>query len=129
MLLDYIQFYKTQRTAAAKNIRKQNLLKIMNVAPCEITIKNVAKRTSIKVLKNIEKARRLAKKPQCIYIILFTLNLVTVKSQKLNYVINKPFQLKFAMLEYRNLYMYKSYVMLKGWTALTCKCSTQTPTF
>ena len=84
----------------------------MNVALYGKTIENVAKRTSIKVLTDMDKARRLAEKPQCI-IRLFNPNLVAVESRKLNQVINKPFQLGFAVLEYSKLHMYHTYATLK----------------
>ena len=87
----------------------------MNVAPYGKTIENVAKRTSIKVLTDMEKARRLAEKPQCINFRLFNPNLVAVESRKLNQVINKPFKLGFSVLEYSKLHMYRTYATLKDW--------------
>ena len=91
MLADYIQFNTTQRTAAGRDKCKRNFFKLMNVAPYGKTIKNVATRTSIKVLTDMEKARRLAEKPQCINFRQFNPNLVAMVSRKLNQVINKPF--------------------------------------
>ena len=38
-----------------------------------------------------------------------------MESRKLNQVINKPFQLGFAVLEYSKLYMYRTYATLKDW--------------
>ena len=87
----------------------------MNVPPYGKTIKNAAKRTSIQVLTDIEKARRLAEKPQWINFRLFNFNLVAVESRKLNQVINKPFQLGFAVLEYSKFYIYRTYATLKDW--------------
>ena len=77
----------------------------MNVAPYGKSINNVATRTSIKVLTNMEKAGRLVNKQQCINFRLFNPNLVFVKSRKLKQVINKPFQLGFALLSYSKLHM------------------------
>ena len=91
MLAEYIQFNTTQCTVAEKNECRRNLFKLMNIAPYGKTIENVAKRTSIKLLTDMEKARRLAEKPQCLNFRLFNPNLVAVESRKLNQVINKPF--------------------------------------
>ena len=63
----------------------------------------------------MEKARRLAEKFQCINCRLYNFNLVAVLSRKFNQVINKPFQLGFAVFEYSKLYMYPTYVTLKDW--------------
>ena len=63
----------------------------------------------------MNKARRLADKPQCINFRLYNPNLIAVESRKLNQVKNKPFQLGFAMLEYSKLHMYGTYVTLKDW--------------
>ena len=87
----------------------------MNVAPYGQTIENVTKRTSIKVLTDIEKARHLAEKLQCINFRLFNPNLVALDSRKFNQLINKPFQLGFADLEYSKLHMYRTYATLKDW--------------
>ena len=85
----------------------------MNNAPYEKTIKNVAKRTSIKVLSDMEKGRQMAGKPQCINFRLFILDLVAVESRKVNQVIHKPYQLGFAVLEYSKLHMSRTYATLK----------------
>ena len=77
------------------------------------TIKNVAKRTNIKVLTNMQKACHMAEKPQCINFRLFNPNLVAIKHCKVNQVIDKPFQLWFAILEYRKLHIYWTYVTLE----------------
>ena len=113
MLADYIQFNTTQRSAAGNDECKRNFFKLMNVAPYAKTIENVAKRTSIKVLTDMDKARRLAEKPQCINFRLFNPTLVAVESRKLNQVINKSFQLGFAVLEYSKLHMDQTYATLK----------------
>ena len=55
----------------------------------------------------------MAEKPQCINFRLFNPDLVAVESRKVNHVINKPFQLGFAVLEYRKLHIYRTYATLK----------------
>ena len=113
MRADYIKLQTEQRAASEKDECKRNLFKLMNVAPYGKTIENVAKRTIIKILTDMVKARRLAEKPQCLNFRMFNSNLVGVQSRKTNQVINKPFQLGFAVIKYSNLHMYKTYALLK----------------
>ena len=54
----------------------------------------------------------MAEKPQCINFWLFNPDLVAVESRKVNQVINKPFQFRFAVLEYSKLHMYRTYATL-----------------
>ena len=112
-LAEYIQFNTNQRAVAGKDECRRDFFKIITNAPYGKTIENVSKRTSIKVLSGMEKARRTAEKPQCINLRLFNPDLVAVKSRKVNQVINKPFQLGFAVLEYSKLHMYRTYATLK----------------
>ena len=114
-LANYIKFNTDKRAAARLDECLRNLFKMMNNAPYGKTIENVAKRTAIKVLTDMEKARRLAEKPQCINFRLFKPDLVAVESRKVNQVINKPFQLGFAVLEHSKLHMYRTYATLKDW--------------
>ena len=55
----------------------------------------------------------MAEKPQCINFRLFNPDLIAVESRKVNQVINKPFQLGFAVLKYSKLNMYRTYATLK----------------
>ena len=59
------------------------------------------------------KARRLAEKPHCIQFRVFEENLIGVEMRKVNQVINKPFQVGFAILEWSKLLMYRTYGKLK----------------
>ena len=113
ILADYIKFNTAQRAASGQNECKRTFFKMMNNAPYGKTIENVAKRTNSKVLTDMEKARRMAEKPQCINCRLFNPDLVATKSRKVNQIINKPFQLGFAVLEYSKLHMYRTYATLK----------------
>ena len=113
MLADYIKFNMDQRAAAGKDECKRIFFKIMNNAPYGKTIKNVAKRPNIKVLTDMDKAHRMAEKPQFINFRLFNPDLVAVESRKVNQVINKPFQLGFAVFEYSKLHLYRTYATLK----------------
>ena len=113
MVADYIKFNTTQRTDARKDKCKRNFFELTNVAPYGKTMENVVKFTNIKVLTDMEKSRRLAEKPQCINSRLFNPNLVAVESRKINQVINKPFQIWFAVLKYSKLHMHLTYLTQK----------------
>ena len=85
----------------------------MNNVPYGKTIEYVAKLTNIKVLTDMAKARQMAQKLQCINFWLFNLDLFAVESRKVNHVINKHFQVGFAVHEYSKLHMYRTYATLK----------------
>ena len=97
------------------------------------TIENVARRTDIRLLNDMEKARRLAEKPHCVDFRVFDGQvappeeqvepdgaedqqlqeaLVGIKMRKLNHFINKPFANGFCVLEYSKLKMYVTYLPL-----------------
>ena len=99
----------------------------MNNAPYGKTIENVARRTDIRSLNNMEKARKLAEKPHCVDFRVFDGQvappeelveaaaaeeqqqeeaLVGIEMRKLNHFINKPFANGFCVLEYSKLKMY-----------------------
>ena len=110
---DYIQFNIKQRWAASKEECRRKLHKLMNVAPYGKKIKNVANRKAIKIFSDMEKARRIAEKPQCINFRVFNPDLVAVESRKANQVINKPLAVGFAVLEHNKPHMSKTYASLK----------------
>ena len=101
----------------------------MNNAPYGKTIENVARRTDIRLLNDMEKARMLAEKPHCVDFRVFDGQLappeeqveaavaeeqqqqdalVGIEMRKLNHFINKPFANGFCMLEYSKLKMYET---------------------
>ena len=92
--------------------------KLMNNAPYGKTIENVARRTDIKLLNDMEKARKLAEKPHCVEFRVFDDHvappdeqvensaaeeqrqqdaLVGIEMGKLNHFINKPFANGFCV--------------------------------
>ena len=105
----------------------------MNNASYGKTIENVARRTDIRLLNDMEKARRLAEKPHCVDFRVFDGQvsppeeqvepggeedqqvqeaLVGIEMRKLNHFINKPFANGFCVLEYSKLKMYVTYIEL-----------------
>ena len=79
-LAEYIKFNTDQRAASGKDECKRAFFKMTNNAPYGKTIKNVAKRTHIKILTDINMARRIADKLQCINFRLFNPDLIAVES-------------------------------------------------
>ena len=105
----------------------------MNNAPYGKTIENVARRNDIRLLNDMEKARRLAQKPHCVDFRVFDGQvaqqeeqvktavekeqqqqeaLVGIEMWKLNHFINKPFANGFCVLEYSKLKMNETYILL-----------------
>ena len=66
----YVASYIANNTAKRQQYKHDNVnkafYKLMNNAPYGKTIENVARRTDICLLKDMEKARRLAEKPHCV---------------------------------------------------------------
>ena len=96
-------------------------------APYGKTIENVARRTDIRLLNDMKKARKLAEKPHCVDFCVFDGQsapqegqvedavaeeqqhqkaLVGIKMQILNHFINKPFANGICVLKYSKLKMY-----------------------
>ena len=105
----------------------------MNNAPYGKTIENVARHTDIRLLNDMEKARKLAEKPHSVDFRVFDGHvaqpeehveaavaeeqqqqeaLVGIEMRKLNHFINKPFANGFCVLEYSKLKMYETYLYL-----------------
>ena len=66
----YLAIYIANNTAKRQQYKhyevKNAFDKLMNNASCGMTIDNVARRTDIRLLNDMEKARRLAEKPHCV---------------------------------------------------------------
>ena len=112
---------------------KKAFYKLMNNAPYGKTIEDVARRTDIRLLNDMEKARRLAEKPHCVDFRVFDGQiappveqveaavaeeqhqqeaLIGIEMRKLNHFINKPFANGFCVLEYSKLKMYETCIPL-----------------
>ena len=125
----YVASYISNNTEKRKQLKhyhvKKAFYKLMNNAPYGKTIENVARHTDIKLLNNMEKARKLAEKPHCVDFRVFDgqmapteeqVDLATAEEQqqealvgiemrKLIHFINKPFANGFCVLEYSKLKM------------------------
>ena len=106
---------------------KTAFYKLMNNTPYEKTIENVARRTNIRLLNEINKARKLTEKQHCVDFRVFDGHVTPPEEQveaaaaveqwqkealvgilmwKLNHFINKPFANGVCLLKYSKLKMY-----------------------
>ena len=129
----YIATNTAKRYQCKHDDVKKAFSKLMNNAPCEKTIENGARRTDIRQLNDMEKARMLADKPHCVDFRVFDGQvappdekvdaadakeqqleeaLMGIEMRKLNHFINKPFANGFCLLEYSKLNMYVTYLLL-----------------
>ena len=117
----YIANNTTKRQQYKHDVVKKAFYKLMNNAPYGQTIENVARHKDIRLLNDMEKARRLAKMPHCVDFHVFDGQvgppkkqvetaaaeeqeaLVGIEMRKLNHFINKPFANGFCVLEYSKL--------------------------
>ena len=113
MLQPYIDYNTKQRAASGTDECKRAFYKMMNNAPYGKTIENVGKRTDIRLLTDLDQARRLAEKPHCIDFRMFDEHLIGIEMRKIESVINKPFQIGFAILEWSKLLMYRTFAKLR----------------
>ena len=120
----YVAGYIANNTAKRQQYKhddvKKSFYKLMNNAPYGKTIENVARRSDIRLLNDMEKARKLAEKPHCVDFRVFDCNvkqypteigehdqaLVGIEMHNLNHFINKPFANGFCVLEWSKLKMY-----------------------
>ena len=70
----------------------------MNNSPYGRTIKNVTKRNTIKLFPDSEKTTKAVAKQNCLHFQAFYNNFFKVQLQKVNQIINKPFQLYYLII-------------------------------
>ena len=124
----YVAGYIANNTKKRKQFKQNDVLKafynLMNNLPDGNTIENVAWRTDIRLLNDMEKARKLAEKPNCVDFCVFDGQqappeeqvevavedeqrqqkaLMGIEMRKLNHFINKLFANGFCVLEYSML--------------------------
>ena len=128
----YVVGYIANNTEKRKQFKhddvKKAFYKLINNAPYRKTIENVARRTDIRLLNDMEKARKLAEKPHSVDFRVFDGHvappdeqieaaaaeeqqqqkaLVGIEMRKLNHFIKKPFANGFCVLEYSKLKMFE----------------------
>ena len=109
----YIQYNTEQRHRFKDDETKKAFFKAMNLSVYGKTIENPAKRSDYRLFTDMNKARQMAEKPHCIDFRVFTPELIGLEMRKQSALINKPFQLGFAILEWSKLLMYRAYATLK----------------
>ena len=81
----YVASYIANNTAKRQQFKhdevKKAFYKLINNAPYGKTIENVARRTDIRPLNDMEKARKLAEKPHCVVFRVFDGQVAQEKEQ------------------------------------------------
>ncbi len=96
-----------QMREMAKTLFEKDFYKLMNNSVFGKTCENQKKRTSIYLVNNEQKFRRLVAKPQFMDARIYSENLCAVECQKTKLWINKPFYVGFCILELAKLHMYR----------------------
>jgi hypothetical protein len=109
----YIAQNSEQRKLFQNDPTLKDFYKLLNNAIYGKTIENVARRSDIRLLNDMVKAKKLSEKPHCIDWRAFDESLIGVEMRKLIANINKPFQHGFSVLEWSKLKMYRFYALLK----------------
>ena len=92
---------------------KKNFYKLLNNSIYGKTIESPARRSDIRLLNDMEKARQLAEKPHCIDFRVFDEQLIGIEMRKIGHIINKAFQHGFSVLKWSKYKMYSFYALLK----------------
>jgi hypothetical protein len=109
----YIEFNSKKRADAKGDEAARTMFKLFNNAIYGKSVENVAKRQKNLLFTDMEKARRMAEKPHLQDWKAFNDWLIALEMRKVNQLINKPFQMGFAVLELSKLLMFKSVASLK----------------
>ena len=89
----------TNLSTQAKNEFEKNFFKLMNNSPFGKTMENMWNRADIGLVKNKEKARKLAAKPNFQHCTIFDESLVAIHMKKAMLTFNKPVYLKMCILD------------------------------
>ena len=135
-LSPYVAGHIANNTEKSKQFKhddvKKAFFKLMNNAPYGKMIENVARRTDIRKLNDMEKARKLAVKRHCVDFRVFTCQLAPLEEQvevavaveqrqqealvgiemrKLNHFTIKPLANGFCVIKYSKLKMYYIFLL------------------
>jgi hypothetical protein len=109
----YIDFNTKMRASAKGDESLRSMFKLFNNAIYGKSVENVGKRKKVNIYTDMDKAKKQAEKPQCIGWRVYNDGLIGMESRKINQLINKPFQMGFAVLELSKLHMFKTADRLK----------------
>ena len=96
----------TKLRAEAKNNFEKDFFKLMNNAVFGKTMENIRNRVNVKLVNNVEKARKLIAKPNYRSCKIFSENLISVHMKKTSLVMNKPVYLGACILDLSKTIMY-----------------------
>ena len=101
----YIDMNTELRTKAKNNFEKDHY-KLMNNSVFGKTLENIRNRVNVKLVNNIEKARKLIAKPNYKSCKIFSENLISVHMKKTSLLMNKPVYLGACILDLSKTIMY-----------------------
>ena len=104
-LKPYIDMNTNLRTKAKNNFEK-DFFKLMNNSVFGKTMENIRNRVDVKLVNNMEKARKLVAKPNFRHCKIFTENLVAIHMKKTSLTMNKPVYLGMSILDLSKSIMY-----------------------
>ena len=96
----------TKLRAKAKNNFEKDFYKLMNNSVFGKTMENIRNRKVVKLVNNVEKARKLIAKPNFVSRKIFDENLISVHMKKTSLIMNKPVYLGMCILDLSITIMY-----------------------
>ena len=104
-LKSYIDMNTKLRTKANNNFEK-DFFKLMNNSVFGKTMENIRNRVNIKLVNDIDKAKKLAAKPNFKHLNIFCEELIAVHMKKTSLIFNKPVYLGMCILDLSKTIMY-----------------------
>ena len=101
----YIEM-NTKLRAKAKNNFEKDFYKLMNNSVFGKTMENIRNRVNVKLVNNVEKARKLMAKPNFRNRKIFNENLISVHMKKTSLLMNKPVYLGMCILDLSKTVMF-----------------------
>ena len=98
--------YNTQKRKEGTNEADKNHFKLLNNAVYDKTMKNMRKKTKIRIAKNSQDFVKYTSRPTCINWKVFENNLASIHEKKISLTLNKPIYLGFTILELSKWKMY-----------------------
>ena len=101
----YIDMNTKLRTKANNNFEK-DFFKLMNNSVFGKTMENIRNRVNIKLVNDIDKAKKLTAKPNFKHLNIFCEELIAVHMKKTSLIFNKPVYLGMCILDFSKTIMY-----------------------
>jgi len=104
-LKTYIDFNTAKRKNACNDFEK-DFFKLMNNSIFGKTMENLRKRVNVKLVRNVDKIRKLTSSPLYDSVKIFYEGLVAVNMRKPSLYLNRPIYVGFSILDLSKTFMY-----------------------